>query len=484
MLIFYLAFVSYFISFAQGNNDNEDVVENNSYSERIQNALVGFVVGWLLAISSLIFLYTLERQAVKYSNMIQRCQISTRTIANIDVIEENFVSQPIFVRGNILINDLGTSSSNMHDEVTGYKCELRQRPILLQRKVEVYQWVEIEKKEEKRTVYSYKKEWCESDQNSDYFKESHYHQNPPREPSIYSYVYKTPFPVQIGSYILSDQQLDKLCKYIPCTISKSQENSLTRFIDKNPQVCHYNNTDYLFYNGDISSPNVGTMRVCYRAIAENGEVSTIGVLCENHSFRPFTNSDAHASQPWLIAYILNLFSCNCCNVSVESTDDDEKGNASVESSDTTCCQESCCCCGCAMVLGICVGIINKITGFVVGDEVLLLEERLTSVGTMFRDENSNLKFRLYLMRFIGCLVLSFGIYNIFNPIATMLSFIPYVSGLLSQLFFLVSIILGFTLGSFTIAFAWILHRPSHMLGKYMLVYFLVMHLYTLSHTSI
>ena len=69
------------------------------------------------------------------------------------------------------------------------------------------------------------------------------------------------------------------------------------------------------------------------------------------------------------------------------------------------------------------------------------------------------------MRLLGCLMLSIGMYLIFNPIAVILSFIPYLSGMISNFFFIVAMILGFSLGILLISIAWVLYHPEYMAGS-------------------
>ena len=73
--------------------------------------------------------------------------------------------------------------------------------------------------------------------------------------------------------------------------------------------------------------------------------------------------------------------------------------------------------------------------------------------------------RIYIARLLECLMLSIGLYLIFNPIAVILSFIPYLSGMISNFFFIIAMLLGFLLGSLIISIAWVLHHPEYMTGS-------------------
>jgi hypothetical protein len=111
-----------------------------------------------------------------------------------------------------------------------------------------------------------------------------------------------------------------------------------------------------------------------------------------------------------------------------------------------------------------VSAAEAIAGAVVGKSILLVEERDTKPEILFRDESVKFLKSLYISRLAGCLGITLGIYLIFNPISALLSFIPYLSDIISSLFFVVAIILGFAIGAAVIALSWVLHRPEYMLG--------------------
>jgi hypothetical protein len=97
--------------------------------------------------------------------------------------------------------------------------------------------------------------------------------------------------------------------------------------------------------------------------------------------------------------------------------------------------------------------------------IKVAKERGTTLGSLFLSERRKLSHRLLLLRLLGCLLLSLAIYLIFNPIAVVLSFVPYLSGLLSKLFWVAALLLGFVGGELVIALAWVLHRPAYFGGE-------------------
>ena len=61
-------------------------------------------------------------------------------------------------------------------------------------------------------------------------------------------------------------------------------------------------------------------------------------------------------------------------------------------------------------------------------------------------------------------LLSLGLYLLVNPVAVMLSFIPYLSGILSNAFWIAALLLGFTIGALVISIAWVVYHPEVLAG--------------------
>jgi hypothetical protein len=219
--------------------------------------------------------------------------------------------------------------------------------------------------------------------------------------------------------------------------------------------------DFLVYGGgSLQAPTVGTLRVGFEAVPAGGEVSVLGVQ-SGSTLRAFSLGDARAAQPACLGALSSLLACSGGEDGGEVPDynDGDGGGGG----------GGMCCLCCDMAAGM--------AGAVVGKEVLLLEERHTTPVQMFRDENAKFGKRLNIMRLAGCLGISLGVYLVFNPVAVLLSFIPYLSGLISNLFFLLALIVGFVVGATEISVAWAFHRPEYLLGIYMRVDVYVFHLH-------
>ena len=61
-----------FVYLASATSNNLAV--DNSYGKRIQDAIVGFVFGFILAILGIIVLWVVEKQGIKFHTILGRCR--------------------------------------------------------------------------------------------------------------------------------------------------------------------------------------------------------------------------------------------------------------------------------------------------------------------------------------------------------------------------------------------------------------------------
>ena len=483
-----------------------DTTVHHDYWERLQDSLWGFLAGCCLFLFSVCALVGTEKQAIVYEVLLDRCQQATVIINNnceVNALNEN---HPVFVSGEVRLRDPSEHSdhsggevlaqkgrgdvSNVLDPATGYRCSTRNLAIRLRRRVEMFQWVEHTEEREKETKYTYSLEWREKDVASSHFQESYTHHNPSRSPALYSTSIDHPSPSMIGAYTLAKEQIDMMHNYYTCPIpanSLERDNShapqyhleqgvVSGFAKPEPASSSSfqqqdtsswwgkHNTDFLVYNGSLMHPQPGTVRISYEALTECGEVSLVAVQMQRslQRFRPFSAADAQAMEPWFVGYIYNVLSgdCSCRRRSLHF--DPDSRYSSRTNSGSVCCLPCKICCCCCYTLSSCATMFSQA---IVGDSVFLVEERRTTLGDLFNSERNKLGMRLLLMRIGGCLLLSLSIYLIFNPIAVILSFIPYLSGLLSKAFWIVSLLIGFILGALLIALSWVLYRPLYFGGN-------------------
>ena len=79
---------------------------------------------------------------------------------------------------------------------------------------------------------------------------------------------------------------------------------------------------------------------------------------------------------------------------------------------------------------------------------------------MFARASSNVTKTQLIMRTVGFILMVLGVYLIFQPIAEILSFLPFISRILKSFFLLVAILVGVLFSSITIALAWVWFHPG------------------------
>lgn len=418
------------------------------------------MVGSLLIPFSILLLWSAEKHAVDFTVILARCKKACKIIYETNKVEPQYEGRAVYLNGITQVKDI--SPPTAEDSSTKFHVLGDEKAIRLKRTAEVFQWIEHKKEEEKRTIYTYSMEWSEDDHNSSRFRDSATHYNPPRHPNIVSRITNSK-RVTVGAYELSQEQIEKFHHWNICDISNRRSTGIGEFDSKdhggdiekgekrhNSENEVYTNlsqdtvtdsADYIVFNGSLSNPKPGTLRVSYEAIYEGGPVSLVGVQTGT-TFRPFTKHDAHRFPS----------SFSCCYVNNTDQISDKDLNEQLEGEIGCCCLSQ---------------FAEMIVGTIVGTSVLLLEERETSADRLFYDEQVKLSKRLNLSRLGGCLLLAIGLYLITNPVSVFLSFIPYFSGLLSNLLWLVALVLGFALGGVVIALAWLEHHPEILFGECM-----------------
>lgn len=440
------------------SSSSHHLVRSHSYFERLEKSKADVIIGCILWIFLPWFLWNIERSVVRYQMLIKQCQWLTYEVKNCEVINESLEGRPILVKGLTAV-----------DETFGVvrDLELNYQPhynvIRLKRTVEMYQWVERVQEEDEETRYSYEKGWYEHDFDSRDFQDSSFH-NPPRQPNIYSSVINSE-AVYVGAYSLSSQQVDRLRDWKPCPIPAIPGSAYTGYHHLFPRIERSSSmpltstkgtsqnsshpasdgyVDYLLFNGGtLHCPDIGTVRVSYQCVYAANPITTVGVQTQN-SFRPFYFSDSARHTPSLCSRLTSPYSHGYTSV-----DDGEDFSSS--------------CCFCFDFLNFSSFFLSS---ELIGSEVLLLEERITDLPTMFRDEKRSLFWRIALLRFVSYFLLSLGIFLVLKPIATLLSFVPLLGSLISTTLWIAALAIGFLGGIVISSCAWVAYRPSILAGTF------------------
>lgn len=113
----------------------------------------------------------------------------------------------------------------------------------------------------------------------------------------------------------------------------------------------------------------------------------------------------------------------------------------------------------------CCPVINYCAGKVVGTDVTLLEERFASKEAMFHDKLKEFTWKISIVRLASYLMLSIAFFLILKPVASTLSFLPFIGTLLLNFFWIAALLAGFVVGIIISTLAWVLFRPQLLAGN-------------------
>ena len=488
----------------------------DSYLDQLSDSMNNFMFGIGLLVVTVFFMWTLEGAVVKFFGILKRAQMACRFVKVNTVINPDFQNRVVLVKG---VSKLNGSPVCNTDSETGFKADITKGNVLrLQRTAQMYQWTEHKHTKKGSTgktsatrdevYYTYALEWSEVDEDSSQFHDNaasylsnsgqnnnhdvynqgggggiQYHDSThmahenPRErlPGIHSK--STDASVSIGAYKLSTRQISMMQNFLPCEINPADvanaphKPSVEIDINASKQKIYY-----LTYKPQgasrqcsLDNPEVGMVRVTYKAVVENGHITTVGVQ-NGSTFRPFTEADAKKYEAGACFGFCGGGGDDAMDdggsgsgsgsggysaLSIEERGgiygDDEEGNDNDNDGIDLVNGSKC---------GIVADLINKCVSTVVGNDVLLLEEKWASIKDVFKHSTSQANLRVMIMRIIAMLLMWLAISAIFDPIRTILSFIPLIGGFAASLFSVVTGILAFLLGMTIIAVSWVAFHPE------------------------
>lgn len=95
---------------------SNSIVYDKNYMQRLEQSLAGVTIGVFLFTISLIFLWLLEKHALKFMLLMERCFKATRLINNTSIIDPAYESQSVLVQGVTNANN-----TMVEDPVTGFR---------------------------------------------------------------------------------------------------------------------------------------------------------------------------------------------------------------------------------------------------------------------------------------------------------------------------------------------------------------------------
>jgi len=233
-------------------------VSSQSWFSRIGQSIKSVLVGLVFFVVAFPLLFWNESRAVQTARSLKEGAGAVIS-APADKVDPANEGRLVHVSGQV------TAEGTLTDEQYGVSADA----LKLIRNVEMYQWVEDKKSEEKKklgggtetvTTYDYKKEWSGEAVDSASFRHPEGHENPGALPVESETV--TADPITLGAFTLAPEQVEKLGGEVDLPIGEEQKAQILEGQREGVRV-----DNGRFYLGAApSSPQVGDARVSFQVV--------------------------------------------------------------------------------------------------------------------------------------------------------------------------------------------------------------------------
>lgn len=233
-------------------------VTSKSWFSRIGQSIKSVLVGLILFVVAFPVLYWNEGRAVRTARSLKEGAGAVVSVGadRVDPANEGrlvHVSGEATTRETLTDPDLGVSAN----------------AIKLDRKVEMYQWVEEKKSEEKKklgggsetiTTYTYRKDWSRQAIDSSSFRHPEGHQNPGSLPLESRTI--TAESVKLGAFTLSPPVVDRLTQTVELPVGQAEAALIPAELAGR---VHVQRGKY-YLGANPSSPQVGDARIAFGVV--------------------------------------------------------------------------------------------------------------------------------------------------------------------------------------------------------------------------
>jgi hypothetical protein len=257
--------------------DSVSVTSSESWFSRLFGSIKSVLFGLILFIAAFPVLFWNEGRAVKTARSLQE---GAGAVVSVPADTVNGANEGKLVH---LTGAVSTEAPVVDDELG-----VQAQAVKLIRNVEMYQWKENEKSEERKKLgggtettktYTYEKAWTSSPIDSSQFQSAAGHENPGQFP--YESKTVTADPVKAGAFTMAPEQIDKLSDAQDLKLDAAAAEQLPEDAKDKLQVA-----DGRFYMGENpASAQIGDVRISFQVVNPS-QVSLVAVQTGS-SFAPY-----------------------------------------------------------------------------------------------------------------------------------------------------------------------------------------------------
>ena len=369
----------------------------HSYGSRVGNSFKGVVGGFIAVVAGICLLWWNEGRTVKRQRTLDQ--------GRKDVVEAKYDEVDSSLEGKLVhVSGAATTEDVLEDA----EFQFAVNAFRLERKVEMYQWVEHEEhetkeklggSEEETITYTYKKEWREDLVDSSGFEEGG-HENPTEMPFEAGTIYAS--SAAFGDYSLNSDQISRVGSLIELAPAKSEwvQKKIKEFQERGVEnvkaselgdVCGYRGMEIrgkTFYlpvrpGQENNTAQVGDVRVSFFYVGPKQDISIIAQQAGS-SFQTYMTKN---------------------------------------------------------------GPLDELRNGIKGAEEIFQAA-----------ENEN-KVMAWILRLIGFILIGKGFSAIFKPLPTLMAFVPFLGKIVGAGVGLIAWTLAAVISLIVIAIAWLFFRP-------------------------
>jgi hypothetical protein len=439
---------------------------NESYLERLQNAMAQFVVGWVLIFFSIPILWFNERRLAKMESLVITGKSEFSTVSA-KLAEKEKCGDLVHLQNESMVSAAPVNDSQ-------FDAKFDSNCVRLQSLVEVFQIIEHEKTEEKEkfgggkekiTTYTYDESWSAEWHDSRKYHNANKRGTNWKLESLNTGSFMTNSKrVELGEgFVLSGALVDQCCNWssaaerLGSSVAFSSGKAQFRlgtddhfYFRRNSSMMGMSYSDAK-WEGD-GSPQVGDCRVRF-SIVPDGPVTVLALQAE---------ADHPGERSSFLPYrVIQRPFCGSMETEAKRRAFINQGQKSHEdlADEDGCpgCFPTLCCCACNIVAKCCSALFTP--------EINHLWDGDKSSNQCFKDIANAAAATTWMIRFGGWLMMFIGLYMTFAPFTEILVILPFLGPILKSVgnfvVGLFSFIVTVLISLIIIMIAWLAYHPLY-----------------------
>lgn len=271
-------------------------VSTTSFGEKLKSSLIGIVLGPILILVSVYFLWNNEFRSVERKSALLEWQ---KIVKNINVNEINPTNNSAYIYWNWEIQWSWITEPDFHFPIDG---------VIVKRNVEMYQWIENAQTETKdnlwgstteTTTYTYKKEWSSTPIDSNNFNQPETYKNPTEWK--YTSWRNVSENIQLGQLKFSQNMIDLLPTPKLLTFTEDLKNTI---LSGSTLWSWSIQNNVIFIWNNISTPEIWDLKISYTFLPNKSQISVLWQQNENFLLSNYllkNNQDISRIEIWNVS---------------------------------------------------------------------------------------------------------------------------------------------------------------------------------------